>query len=282
MTHTLTRARNEWQLSEVHFDAKPGFAIEQVLSNEGHTRMLVCSQGVDTLYDMGGGQNAIVLTRKRDGDIPHRWAAHPNKRDLILITGHSAHLYDWDKLNCLTGDIGILLEGDDDLGDSIESITPCYNGLVIVTAFSRFRQVHTKRSHLLLYPTASFQANPNSSTATTTAKPVPNSHALSSQVEYLIGPCGKRLIFLHASGWICSTDQENFTITRHFFVPADWLSSNLDLMIRVTNSGDILFVREDEVAVIKRGLEANEAGVWPRVGRRPPVRPAKRLSSGSE
>lgn len=268
MTHKLTRVRNEWQVGGAQFDSKPGFAIEQILNNEGHTRMLVCSSDVDTLYEMAGGQNAIVATRKRDSDAPHRWAALPNKHDVILITGHTAHIFDWDKLRCLTGDTGIHLEGDSLLGASIESITPCYNGLVIATSFSHFRQAHTKRSNLLLYPTASFQAPPNSS-PTTTAKLVPNSLALSSQVEYLIGPYVKRLVFLHASGWICSADDKTFAVTRHFFVPADWLSSNLELMIRVTKLGDILFVRGDEVAVIKRGLDTNETRVWPRVGRRP-------------
>ncbi|KFY92871.1 hypothetical protein V500_04002 [Pseudogymnoascus sp. VKM F-4518 (FW-2643)] len=279
MTHKLTRVRNEWQVSGAQFDSKPGFAIEQILNNEGHTRMLVCSSDVDTLYEMAGGLNAIIATRKRDSDAPHRWAALPNKRDVILITGHTAHIFDWDKLRCLTGDTGIHLEGDSSLGASIESITSCYNGLVIATSFSHFRQAHTKRSNILLYPTASFQVPPNSS-PTTTAKPVPNSLSLSSQVEYLIGPYAKRLVFLHASGWICSADEKTFAVTRHFFVSADWLSSNLELMIRVTKLGDILFVRGDEVAVIKRGLDTNETGVWPRVGRRPPVRLGGRLSVG--
>jgi WD40 repeat protein len=151
MSHKLTRVRNEWQVRRALFDLKPGFAIEQILNNDGHTRMLVCSPGVDTLYDMAGGLNAILATRKRDSNAPHLWAALPNKRDVILITGHTAHIFDWDKLCCLTGDTGILLEGDGLLGASIESITPCYNGLVIATSFSHFLQAHTELSNLLLY-----------------------------------------------------------------------------------------------------------------------------------
>ncbi|KFZ16946.1 hypothetical protein V501_01985 [Pseudogymnoascus sp. VKM F-4519 (FW-2642)] len=277
MAHKLTRVRDEWQVSGAQFDLKTGFAIEQILNNEGHTRMLVCSPDVDILYDMVGGLNTIIATRKRNSDAPHRWAALPNKRDVILITGHTAHIFDWDKLCRLTGDTGILLEGDGSSGASIESITPCYNGLVIATTFSHFRQAHIKRYNLLLYSTAFFQAPPGPS-STTTAKPVPNSLSLSSQVKYLIGSYGTRLIFLDASGWICSTEQKTFAVTRHFFVPADWLSSNLELMICVTKSGYILFVRGDEVAVIKRGLDTNETGVWPRAGRRLPGRQGGRLS----
>jgi hypothetical protein len=194
-----------------------------------------------------------------------------------MITGRTAHIYDWDKLQHLTGDAGIHLAGDNLLGCTIESITPCYNGLIISTAFSHYQHAH-RGSNLLLYPTSSFQAPPSPISNTATATPAPNS--LSTQVEYLIGAYARRLVFLHASGWICSTDQESFTITRHFFVPSDWLSSNLDLMIRVTKLGDILFVRGDEVAVIKRGLEASEAGVGARVGRRPVLRGNERFTSG--
>jgi WD40 repeat protein len=278
MTHRLTRVRNDWQLSDVQFDTKLGYAIEQTLNNEGHSRLLVCSQNMDTLYDMETGRNTVLATRTRAGEIPHRWASLPNKRDLILITGHHAHIFTWDKLECLTGETGILLEGGDSLdATNIESITPCYNGLIIATAFSHFRQSQTKRSNLYLFPTSSFETR-SSSFPPLAAKPVPNSHSLSSQIEYLIGPCAKRLIFLHASGWICSADQESFAITRHFFVPTDWLSSNLELIIRVTNLGDILFVRGDEVAVIKRGLDTSETGALPRAGRRPSLRPPGRVS----
>lgn len=278
MTHKLTRVRDDWQVSSAQFDSKSGSSIEQILSTEGHTRMLVCSPGVDTLYDMTGGKNVVLTTRKRGSDVPHRWAVLPNKHDLILITGHAAHIFSWDKLECLTGLAGIRLEGDESLGASIESITPCYNGLIIATAFSHSLQSYTKRSNLFLFPTASFDAS-SESPSNPTAKPVPNSHSLSSQVEYLIGPYAKRIVFLHASGWICSADQGNFAVTRHFFVPADWLSSNLELMIRVTNLGDILFVRGDEIAVIKRGLDTNETGVMPRAGRRPLARPGGRMRS---
>lgn len=277
MTHKLSYIRNEWRISSALFDANHGFAIEQILNNEGHTRMLVCSQGLDTLYDTEKGRNTTLATRNRDGDVPHRWAVLPNKRDLILIHGHSAHIFSWDKLQCLTGETGILLEGEESIGANIEFITPCYTGLVIATAFSQFRHSHTNRSSVFLFPTSSFEAS-SSRLSPITAKPVPNSHSLSSQVEYLIGPYAKRLIFLHASGWICSADQESFAITRHFFVPTDWLSSNLELMIRVTSSGDILFVRGDEVAIIKRGLDTSEMSVLSRAGKRPSLRPAGRSS----
>ncbi|EPE27488.1 WD40 repeat-like protein [Glarea lozoyensis ATCC 20868] len=275
VAYRLAQVEDDWQLSDVQFDANLKCAIEQVLSNEGHTRLLVCSQSGDVLYDMDHGRNTIVATRTRASDVPHRWAALPNKRDLILITDHHAHIFTWDKLQCLTGATGILLEGSDSLeATSIVSISPCYNGLTIAIAFSHFYQSHTSRASVYLYPTSSFETS-TSFSSPLTAKLLPNSYTLSSQVKYLIGSYAKCLVFLHSSGWICSADQESFAITRHFIVPTDWLSSNLELMIRVTETGDILFVRGDEVAVIKRGLDTSEAGVPSRVGRRLVEKPGR-------
>jgi hypothetical protein len=41
---------------------------------------------------------------------------------------------------------------------------------------------------------------------------------------------------------------------RHFFLPSDWLSNNNELLIEVTKQGDVIIVKRDEVAVVKRGL----------------------------
>lgn len=41
----------------------------------------------------------------------------------------------------------------------------------------------------------------------------------------------------------------------HFFLPADWLSTNNDLLIGVSRARDIIFVKRQEVTVIKRGLD---------------------------
>jgi hypothetical protein len=63
---------SDWQIGAPLFDQKPGFAIEHILSNAGHTRMLVCSQGIDTLYDVGDGRNTTIHVKKRDSDKRRR------------------------------------------------------------------------------------------------------------------------------------------------------------------------------------------------------------------
>lgn len=85
-------------------------------------------------------------------------------------------------------------------------------------------------------------------------------HHLTDDIDYLIYADDQKLVFLHSDNWICSTDPERAgNFLRHFFLPADWLTSNVDLMIEMTLAENILFVKGDEVAVIKRGLQEQSA-----------------------
>lgn len=262
MTHKLVRQHKGWETGETVFDKQDGIAVEQLLSNKGHTQLLVSSANADTLYSVGPNESKNkTITWKNRG--PHRWRSHPLKHDqMILIMDNVLELYEWETLQKLTGTEGILLEGAILPELAIQSITPCFNGTIIATMFADFGG-RSAKSKLLLWSSSDFIENAE------TAVPIPKYQYLADQVEFLIGPYGQRLVFLHSSGWVCSTDSETFNIIRHFFVPADWLSTNINLMIEVTRNGDIIFIKRDEVAVIKRGLETSEQGLSTASGMRP-------------
>jgi hypothetical protein len=63
-------------------------------------------------------------------------------------------------------------------------------------------------------------------------------------------------VYLTHDGWICSIDFHGAAPMRHFFLPADWLCANGELIIEVTAKGVLLLAIKDELAVIKRGLES--------------------------
>ena len=197
---------------------------------------------------------------------PFRWAIHPlNEDHLIYISENSAHLYEWQSLQKLSGDEGILLEGSILPELAIRSIIPCFNNTTIATTFGEDIMPQSK-SKLLLWNAADFSIDSK------IAAPVPKYHSLADQVKTLIGDDGQRLVFLRSDSWISSAGHENANsdyYDRHFFLPADWLSTNIKLMIEVTHDGDIIFVKRDEVAVIKRGLDNIEEGAGNRPGKRP-------------
>ena len=80
---------------------------------------------------------------------------------------------------------------------------------------------------------------------------------------HLIGGLGSKLLFLNRNLWVCSVDinerNNKGVYFRHFPIPADWQSQRLVLQMEVTPQGEILFVRTEEVAVIKNGFQFEES-----------------------
>lgn len=263
MIHRLIRQDHSMLATQVLFDYRAHVAVGQFVCQPGLQRILICSAKSDILWSISPDNNNRLATTYYEDREPYRWTNHPyNPDQLILITHHKAHIHDWQTLQRLTGDAGIELDGKIIPELSIQSITPCFNGTVLATMFSESNQPHSK-SKLVLWSTSDFTP------VSTSAVPVPCYCALSDDVEVLIGnTCAgsgqsERLIFLHGSQWVCAADMEaakTNRFARHFFFPADWLSSrkDLDLSIKVTKNGDMLLVKDDEVAVVRRGLLTTE------------------------
>lgn len=265
MSHKLIFQQETWKAARVVFDHNTGAVVGQLLSNKGHTRLLVCSANKDTLWSITSDESSVVDTVLWEDRDAYRWENHPSNEDqLILVTDNVVNIYEWQTLRRLTGPEGILLEGTMIPELFIRSITPCFNNTVIATTFAESLRTHSK-SKILLWNAFDFHEQ------SMTAAPIPRYRHLADQVESLIGAYGQRLVFLHSSGWICSADSESLNdgYARHFFIPADWLSTDSKLMIEVSRSGDIIFVKRDEVAVIQHGLENNEQGSSHVSGKRP-------------
>ncbi|KAL8890838.1 MAG: hypothetical protein Q9215_002064 [Flavoplaca cf. flavocitrina] len=264
MVHRLARSPQGWSAAARIFDHRIGVSVNQVLCNRGGTRLLVSSTTSDTLWSITTDNSSIISTIARDDRGAYRWTTHPMYKDqLLLIVGNVAHLYDWLTLSRLTNNEGILLEGSVLPELMIQSITPCFNGNVIATAFKESLGRRGK-SKLLLWNSSDFNAQARS------CVPVPKYHYLSDQVQVLIGSDGQKLVFLHGSRWVCSVDAQATGIEhfiRHFFFPADWLSTDAPLIIKITRRSDIIFAMRDEIAVIKRGLEISERGLDGGVGK---------------
>ena len=255
--HNLFLEKHGWTARAAFFDHRVGIAVTQVLINSDNTRLLVSTVKCDTLWLLSSNASTVIQSLSWRDRESYRWAAHPHTPgQLILIADTTAHMYDWGTLHRLTGESGILLEGSILPELSIQSMVPCNAGSVIATAFNRPSRSDSQ-AKLLLWDTSDFYAESRS------AIPVPKYRTLAEHVKNVIGEFGQRLVFLHNSNWICSADLESPNpddYTCHFFLPADWLSTNIDLIFGITNNGEIIFVKRHEIAVIKRGLSSSEQG----------------------
>lgn len=273
MSHQLVRQDKAWRAEEPSFDHRVGVAIDQVLSNKGATQLLVSSGSKDVLYStVQDGISNIVSSELVEHRL-HRWAHHPTNADqLVFISNEGIHLYEWKTLQRLTASDGITLEGNVLSHLSIRSLTPCMQGRYLAATFSETLVSHYQPKKLLLWSATDL------SIQSTSSKMLSSYRVLVDQVRFLIGACGQRIVFLDSNGWVCSMDLGTHNLdrhTRHFFIPFDWLSAGADLIIDVTCDGDIIFVKQHEIAVIKRGLEASEQGPNA-AGARSPIRAAAR------
>ncbi|KAI4267963.1 MAG: hypothetical protein L6R38_008016 [Xanthoria sp. 2 TBL-2021] len=275
IVRTLVRQAKEWNVGATVFDHRIGVSVNQVLSNRGSTRLLVSSTTGDTVWSISTDISEIIGTIPREDGGAYRWTTHPKyKEQLLLIAGNVAHLYDWLTFSRLTNTEGILLEGSVLPELMIQSITPCFNGSIIATAFRESLGPRAK-SKLLFWNSLDFNVQARNCVS------VPKYHYLSDQVQVLIGSDGQKLVFLHGSGWVCSVDAQATGMEyfiRHFFFPADWLSTDAPLIIEITRRSDIIFAKRDEIAVIKRGLEISERGFDGGVGKSSSLASFKRPS----
>ena len=91
----------------------------------------------------------------------------------------------------------------------------------------------------------------------------PQLTTLAHHVAHIIGYSDSgKLIFLDTQSWVCSADLENLgtssvSYMRHFFVPYDWFSRIRDVICAVAKR-DVLFTRNDDIGIIKGGLEYME------------------------
>jgi WD40 repeat protein len=266
MAHKLIRERTGWIAATKLLGHRTGVAVDQLLSNAGCTRLLICSASTDILWsiELDGSKPLTTIPWKRRRR--YRWSTHPADKDqLILVTDNVAHLYDWQSLTRLTPEQGIQMLGSVLPELAIRSIVPCFDGKVVAATFAESVASRSK-SRLLLWNTSDFTPQAES------AAPIPHYQPLADQVECLIGAYGHRLVFLHQDGWICSADAQRFDVEyfdRHFFIPTDWLSTTSDLRLGIFRNGNIVFVQRDELAVIRRGLEHFEQGQSRGIGKRP-------------
>ena len=265
-SHRLKQGSDSWEATEILLDHRAGVAVGQILTNPGATHVLVCTAKSDTLWSLSPiYECAVIETILWEKRGPFRWATHPsNKEHLILISDTVAHLYEWQTLRRITGREGILLQGSILPELAIRSITPCFDGTALATIFGEDLRPQSK-SMLLFWNASGFSIDSK------TIASMPRYHSIANQIKALIGDHGRRLVFLGSDDWIYSVNPEsvdNDLYSRHFFLPADWLSSNIKLMVEVTHTGDIIFVKKNEVAVIKHGLDNIEEETSSKAGKR--------------
>jgi WD40 repeat protein len=259
----LTRTSDSWKTSSLLLEQRMEDPVENLLFSPYETHLLVATTLADKLRSLSDPTSepiSLTWTTRNTGI----WAHHPtNQSQLLLIIRSTLHIYAWDSLRLLTPSTGIPLHVENDLPSDFEirAFRVGWAGHILATEYSALRQSRS-RIRLLLWNGRLLVPE--------TERLVPVMREIGEEVAGLVGTLGMIIcitdilvVFLDDDGWLCSLNVGEVgtrltSYKKHFFLPYDWLSTNDELLFECSEKGDIIFAKEDELAVIRKGLEHGE------------------------
>ncbi|KAK3986479.1 hypothetical protein QBC44DRAFT_373122 [Cladorrhinum sp. PSN332] len=80
--------------------------------------------------------------------------------------------------------------------------------------------------------------------------------SVEKQAKHLLGVYKTNLAFLDHNGWVCTWNVGDDTekVTRHFFVPKDWLKTGMSHMAKANGEGTFFCPRYGDVAIVRNGI----------------------------
>jgi WD40 repeat protein len=256
LVHQLILGPTNWKIKPLLLEYRMEDPVEQLLFSPDGTKILIVTTSNDTICALDGSATTSISWTTRNAGI---WANHPqHPTQLLLIVNDRLRVYDWNGLKELTAGPGIELDIEIPPEFEIRRSYCGWNGAILATEYSELSRSRS-RIRLILWDTTHLGISQ------ATASPHPALQPFGDRLAYLFGTFGTMIgitrgsiVFLDHDGWVCSVDMENSMpkyYRRHFFLPHDWLSTNDNLLFGVTTGHDIIYGKEHELAVIKRGLE---------------------------
>jgi len=79
---------------------------------------------------------------------------------------------------------------------------------------------------------------------------------VAGQVKRLLGMYKTSLVFLDHECWVCTwnTHDETGQVTRHYFIPRDWLNTSTSHMTMVSSQGTLFCPRYGDVGIVRNGV----------------------------
>lgn len=263
-----------WVAEKMHIQSRLdcGSSIIQVLLNEAAGKFILATRESDYLWNIDGKQQDFRTWQQSPGI--RKWIQHPHSPlHMICIDGSEARIHSWSDWS----EVVHLNLGIDTKGLQLRTVTffTCKQKQRILLELSELDgSARTRALHLL--DATSFSASildditstfnnqkgkaPLKDTHSDPVITSPHLRSLTSCVAQVVGfgETGK-LIFIDTHSWVCSCDLEDpgtgsVSYVRHFFVPYDWLSGTRDVLCTILKR-NVLFARNDDVVIVKGGLE---------------------------
>ncbi|KAK8026590.1 hypothetical protein PG991_003646 [Apiospora marii] len=253
---------------------KPAWRVRNLLIEKGQARRGAPQQllfdstshhlfvaGTEKLQVFAIPSCELICERDASSRGVSKWSLHPSDPEMIIalstdkITGHS-----WSSLEAryqiaLDLQYGIL-DSRSDSRINIENLCPSYvPNLVLAVTSSGVADRHQHHialvdASLLRKPTDQWPEDP-------VIRSIPVPPVLAAAVERPLGLLADgRLAFLDQSLWVCtaqvlSSSSGTEQITKHFFLPRDWINAAGLKMCQVLGDGSLVCPSKGELALIR-------------------------------
>ncbi|TVY33066.1 Vegetative incompatibility protein HET-E-1 [Lachnellula subtilissima] len=267
------------QLFQCRLDC--GSTIIQVLPGEAAGKFILSTRESDHLWSIGGHEEKVLGYSEKPRI--RKWIQHPQSPlHIICIDGAYAKIYmwdDWSEVTCVCLDIDVDgLQLKSIFLFTMDRKPQVLLEMSVLNGSASTRELYSFDVSLvdvaITNNTKQNQNNDSTNTSEVAASlqspmllHTPLNPRLHSQIDVLadyvshiigISESGK-LVFLDTRSWVCSVSLESvlgssISYSRHFFVPYDWFSGTRDIVCGLARR-DVIFARNDNVAIIKGGLE---------------------------
>lgn len=262
---------------------RSGNSINHLILGEPAHRMILTTRHADYLWSTEGHQ---INVRTDPGDPCVRmWIQHPNSPlHVICIAETVVHIHAWEDWS----NIESMSLAVDVVGLQMKRIVPFVSAhesqllfewseldgspatrsmqLFDSTAFDIDDDAVDNASHTATKGLAYSGKSPTQEILQAEAQAIatpllsPQLTILAPYVAHVVGFCdASHLVFLDTRSWICSINLEGLheravAWSRHFFIPYDWFAGTRDILCTIAQR-DLLFVRNDQIAIVKGGLD---------------------------
>ena len=241
------------------FDTRVQETVSQILTSDDEKLLLISTRSTDQVWNLETKQ--IACYKDWDSRLGRRWLQHPSKGQvLISLDDQNVQFFEWQTLESQEDpskasnplDRTITVE-DKKNGEGIRWSALTSDGQLIVYLSDNECGGVPMSQGLRLYFLSTTDYRPRQ----------PGSHSLdcvehfASQVVRLMGTYRDKIVFINHDYWVCTWDMHanDHNVTRHFFLPKDWLSSEALAMATLNPQGTFFFPRRGNVAVVRNGMK---------------------------
>lgn len=246
---------------------KSNSSIQQLLLNRSCARLLVSYSDKDELWNLKKKTIiATVTTVSSAGSRSKRkWFNRPNDpKQLVRLREGGLTVYNWKNLKVVGHEAAPEIRRDSIKMDALDVdnafILEPQGWLVIRISSHQMNPATVDTARLFRIDLEGLSSKRDSIIATPLFADSSTSHV--PEVELLLGMVEihgqKRAVFLTTSGWVCSAAMDARmpleSSLRHFVMPRTWLSRSSTICPRITAQQALLFVHDDQIALIEGGF----------------------------